>query len=184
MTDTQWPRFIVFHQEKATAPHQYSGSVHAPDAELALLNARDVFVRRPNCVSLWIVPASAIFSKTAEELSSDLAALDSIPESGLSLETYAVFQKMTHKGAHLYKGEVQASTPEDALQQALASGMADSSALVWWLFPARVVTRSTSQDIEVFFAPAIGKFYRDQGVFHTEAIMQKLKSRPQDDNEA
>jgi ring-1,2-phenylacetyl-CoA epoxidase subunit PaaB len=68
MTDTQWPRFIVFQQAKVDAPHQYAGSVHAPDAEMALMNARDVFVRRPTCVSLWVVPSTAVFSRTAEEL--------------------------------------------------------------------------------------------------------------------
>ncbi len=39
MTD-QWPRFEVFKQDKVDGPIRNVGSVHAPDAELALLNAR------------------------------------------------------------------------------------------------------------------------------------------------
>src|SRR5215510_1998522 len=98
MTDTQWPRFIVFQQAKAGEPHQYAGSVHAPDAEMALMNARDVFVRRPACVSLWIVPAAMIFSKTAEELAPNPDALDGIQEEAGDnhSETFCIFEKRTH----------------------------------------------------------------------------------------
>jgi ring-1,2-phenylacetyl-CoA epoxidase subunit PaaB len=72
MTDTQWRRFEVFVQEKVGEPYQNVGAVHAPDAEMALQNARDVFVRRPECVSLWVVPAEMIFAKTAQELETSL----------------------------------------------------------------------------------------------------------------
>ncbi len=66
--DTQWPRYHVFHQEGLDQPHINSGSVHATDGEMALQNARDVFARRPDCVSLWVVPAAEIQSLTADEL--------------------------------------------------------------------------------------------------------------------
>ena len=36
-----------------------SGSLHAPDAEMALRNARDLYTRRQEGVSLWVVPAAA-----------------------------------------------------------------------------------------------------------------------------
>ncbi len=68
MSDTQWNRYQVFVQESEGKPHLDYGSVHAPDPELALLNARDVFARRPDCVSMWIVPAEAIHVLTAENL--------------------------------------------------------------------------------------------------------------------
>ena len=60
MTDTQWPRYEVFKQDKPGKPHEAVGSVHAPDAEMAMLNARNVFVRRPSAVSLWVVAADVI----------------------------------------------------------------------------------------------------------------------------
>lgn len=179
MTDTQWPRFIVFHQEKAGQPHQYAGSVHAPDAEMALMNARDVFVRRPACVSLWVVPAKAIYSKTAEELVLSPDTLNLNSEAKTAEETYCVFEKRTQKGANVHISDVSAATPELALKQALAQA-ADRSALVWWVFPERCITHSTPQDVEVLFAPAITKDYRDQAHFHTEATMQKIKSQSQE----
>ena len=37
-----------------------SGSLHAPDAEMAVRNARDLYTRRGEGVSIWVVPADAI----------------------------------------------------------------------------------------------------------------------------
>jgi ring-1,2-phenylacetyl-CoA epoxidase subunit PaaB len=58
--ETQWPLWEVFTQAGKGAPHEHAGSIHATDAEHAMQNARDVYARRGEAVSLWIVPASAI----------------------------------------------------------------------------------------------------------------------------
>ena len=67
MPDTQWPVFEVFHQTKRGEPHIHVGSVHAPDAELALMLARDQFARRLECVSLWVVRADHILATSYED---------------------------------------------------------------------------------------------------------------------
>nr|MBP6414589.1 1,2-phenylacetyl-CoA epoxidase subunit B [Bacteroidia bacterium] len=36
--DTQWPLWEVFIQPNAGIPHKHAGSVHAADAESALMN--------------------------------------------------------------------------------------------------------------------------------------------------
>jgi ring-1,2-phenylacetyl-CoA epoxidase subunit PaaB len=58
--DTQWQPWEVFVQFKTGAPHEHAGSVHAPDAELALQNARDLYTRRGKTVSVWVVPTEHI----------------------------------------------------------------------------------------------------------------------------
>ena len=68
MVDTQWPRFQALQQHQEGQAHQNVGTVHAPDPEMALQNARDVFLRRPDCTGMWMVRADQIFAKTAEEL--------------------------------------------------------------------------------------------------------------------
>ncbi len=57
----------VFTQAKDGAPHEHAGSVHAPDAELALQNARDVYARRGEVVSLWVVPSAEIIASSPAE---------------------------------------------------------------------------------------------------------------------
>ena len=60
MSDTQWPVFEVFHQQARGEPHVHVGSIHASDAEVALLLAKEQYGRRQACVNFWVVPASAI----------------------------------------------------------------------------------------------------------------------------
>lgn len=173
--DTQWPRFVVFLQPAVTEPHQYVGSVHAPDAEMALMNARDVFVRRPECISLWLVPAHVILAKTAEELARE--SFTESPDPGLPHETYHVFQKLAQKGMVVYRRDVEAPSPPDAMKQAL-----ESPALVTWVFPARSVQRSEPGDAAPMFAPAFDKTaFRDQAEFRITTTMQQIK-RGQDDD--
>ena len=47
--------------------HQHVGSLHAPDAELALRHARDVYTRRQEGVSIWVVPASLVTASSPDE---------------------------------------------------------------------------------------------------------------------
>jgi ring-1,2-phenylacetyl-CoA epoxidase subunit PaaB len=66
--DTQWPLWEVFIQSKSGQPYKHAGSVHAADKELALLNARDVYTRRNEGTSIWVVPAEYIVASTPEEV--------------------------------------------------------------------------------------------------------------------
>jgi len=63
----QWPLWEVFTQAPGGAPHEHAGSLHAPDAELALQNARDTYSRRGEAVSIWVVPSSAITASSPED---------------------------------------------------------------------------------------------------------------------
>ena len=65
--ESQWDLYEVFLQPKTGAPHEHAGSVRAPDKELALLNARDVYARRDHPVSIWVVPADAITASQPED---------------------------------------------------------------------------------------------------------------------
>jgi ring-1,2-phenylacetyl-CoA epoxidase subunit PaaB len=60
MTEPLTPLWEVFIRAKAGLAHRHVGSVHAADAEMALQAARDVYTRRGEGVSLWVVPSVAI----------------------------------------------------------------------------------------------------------------------------
>ncbi|UCM89053.1 1,2-phenylacetyl-CoA epoxidase subunit PaaB [Streptomyces marincola] len=62
-----WPLWEVFVRPRRGLAHTHAGSVHAPDAELALRNARDLFTRRGEGVSLWVVPAAAVTASSPDE---------------------------------------------------------------------------------------------------------------------
>ena len=50
-----WPLYEVFIRSKSGLSHRHVGSVHAADDEMALTHARDVYTRRKEGVSIWVV---------------------------------------------------------------------------------------------------------------------------------
>lgn len=68
--NTQWPLWEVFIQNKPGLPHKHAGSVHAADKEMALQNARDVYTRRGEGTSVWVVPADQITASTPDDIGS------------------------------------------------------------------------------------------------------------------
>jgi ring-1,2-phenylacetyl-CoA epoxidase subunit PaaB len=65
-----WPMWEVFVRARRGISHVHVGSLHAPDPETALENARDVYTRRGEGVSVWVVPSVEIHAfepEAAEE---------------------------------------------------------------------------------------------------------------------
>ncbi len=56
----QWPLFEVFIRARSGLEHKHVGSLHAVDAKMALEHARDVYTRRLEGVSLWVVRSADI----------------------------------------------------------------------------------------------------------------------------
>ncbi len=50
----------VFVRSKQGLDHKHVGSLHAADAKQAVNMARDVYTRRQEGVSIWVVPTAAI----------------------------------------------------------------------------------------------------------------------------
>jgi ring-1,2-phenylacetyl-CoA epoxidase subunit PaaB len=181
MSDSQWPRYEVFQQEREGRPHQNVGSVHAPDAELALQNARDVFVRRPRTASLWLVPAEAILACTSQQLTEGVEA-GSVPEPSDpgQPEAYHVFQKQSQRrtmGYVTHTGAVQATSPQEALAKAIAQYSGGKETYVWWICPERAILRSEEQDVTSLFSPAEDKAYRMPQEYRVLSEMLEVKAQ-------
>lgn len=56
----EWPIWEVFIRSKNGLEHRHVGSLHAVDAEMAKENARDVYTRRQEGVSIWVVASKHI----------------------------------------------------------------------------------------------------------------------------
>ena len=63
----RWPLWEVFVRGRRGLSHTHAGSLHAPDAEMALRSARDLFTRRSEGVSIWVVPSSAVTASSPDE---------------------------------------------------------------------------------------------------------------------
>lgn len=64
---SEWPLWEVFIRGQHGLNHRHVGSLHAPDAELAIRHARDVYTRRNEGVSIWVVPSAQITASSPSE---------------------------------------------------------------------------------------------------------------------
>jgi ring-1,2-phenylacetyl-CoA epoxidase subunit PaaB len=65
--ETAWPLWEVFIRSKQGLDHKHVGSLHAADAQMAIENARDVYTRRMEGVSIWVVESKYITASNPEE---------------------------------------------------------------------------------------------------------------------
>ncbi len=63
----EWPLWEVFIRSKQGLDHKHVGSLHAADAQMAIENARDVYTRRQEGVSIWVVRSSEIVASDPTE---------------------------------------------------------------------------------------------------------------------
>jgi len=64
---SDWPLWEIFIRSKQGLDHKHAGSLHATDAKMAIENARDVYTRRMEGVSIWVVESKYIHASNPEE---------------------------------------------------------------------------------------------------------------------
>jgi len=64
---SEWPLWEVFIRGQHGLNHRHVGSLHAVDASQALRNARDVYTRRHEGVSIWVARSSDIVASSPSE---------------------------------------------------------------------------------------------------------------------
>ena len=67
---SQWPLWEVFIRSKQGLDHKHVGSLHAADTQMAIENARDVYTRRNEGVSIWVVESKYIHASNPDEAES------------------------------------------------------------------------------------------------------------------
>ena len=60
----EWPLWEVFIRSQHGLAHKHVGSLHASDATMAVNHARDVYTRRNEGVSIWVVRAADIVASS------------------------------------------------------------------------------------------------------------------------
>lgn len=63
----EWPLWEVFIRSKQGLDHKHVGSLHAADAQMAIENARDVYTRRQEGISIWVVESKYIHASNPDE---------------------------------------------------------------------------------------------------------------------
>ena len=109
---SEWPLWEIFIRSQHGLAHKHVGSLHAPDAEMAIKNARDVYTRRNEGVSIWVVKSADITASCARR---EGAAVRARQQQGLS--TSDVLSDAGRSEAHLIACHSRASGNPVSLQQ-------------------------------------------------------------------
>ncbi len=64
---SDWDLYEVFLRGKRGLNHVHVGSLHAADPQMALHHARDLYTRRNEGVSIWVVAATEITASSPDE---------------------------------------------------------------------------------------------------------------------
>src|ERR1700744_2058448 len=67
---SSWPLWEIFIRSKQGLDHKHVGSLHAVDAAMAIENARDVYTRRMEGISIWVVESKYVHASNPDEAAS------------------------------------------------------------------------------------------------------------------
>lgn len=67
MSNANWPLWEMFIRSKQGLSHKHVGSLRAADAEMAVTNARDVYTRRSEGISIWVVKSNDVYASDPSE---------------------------------------------------------------------------------------------------------------------
>ncbi len=64
---SDWPLWEIFIRSKQGLDHKHVGSLHATDAQMAIENARDVYTRRMEGISIWAVESKYVHASNPDD---------------------------------------------------------------------------------------------------------------------
>lgn len=112
--------FEVFVQPREGKPYQHEGAVHASDAEMAFVLAKETFTRRFTCSGLWVADTRNVWVSPLSEGTESI--YDTYPqapaENGSDNETWEIFHLMRRGKQHIHALKVNATSAEEAVADA------------------------------------------------------------------
>ena len=186
----QFPTYEVFHQRKENAAYAYVGPVHAPEADVAFLFAKEQFSRRFPCTGMWVVPTSAIrvtpYGNDQESVYDLLplvpAATGPAPSEtdqaaaayAAGEEDYDIFHLKKRGKAHAHVGKVRAASADEALQQAKAVFGDQRPVVNVWVIRSADLLRSDDDDRDMWTTTPEKK-YRDAISYKVQGRIDRFK---------
>jgi ring-1,2-phenylacetyl-CoA epoxidase subunit PaaB len=154
----QFGTFEVFVQPKEGKPFQHEGVVHAPDLEMAYVLAKEAFTRRFTCVSLYVIDTRHIYVSQMTE--GNVNVYDTVrPVANDHQKTsFEVYHLMKRGKQHIHVGNVDASTPEQALAIAAQKLKTDKVVYNVWVFRTSDIRLTKPEDKDLWVTLPEKKF--------------------------
>jgi ring-1,2-phenylacetyl-CoA epoxidase subunit PaaB len=159
----QWPQYEVFIKSRNGLEHKHSSSLHATDSQHALLLARDVYTRRQEGNSLWVVATRHISQNGAEPAA----------DTSDTPRQFEVFLRLKPGLDHKHIGSVDACDGAAALHRAEAAfGHYPAGSLGG--VPSAAVLACEAEWHEPFFDAMADKTYRLPTFYQLPAAVNNM----------
>jgi 1,2-phenylacetyl-CoA epoxidase PaaB subunit len=146
---------------------------------MALQIARDVFVRRPECFSLWVAPADRILARSGEQWDE---VIQESAESD-STQSFLLFARPNQRESYQVQREIKAGSADEALDR-FHEADPKLARLGVWAVPLEHIHRSEIGDAAAWFQPAHSKAFRHGSFYHPDQLLRRLRksNKDQDDD--
>ena len=67
MSSSEWPLWEIFIRSKQGLSPKHVGSLRATDSKMAIDNARDVYTRRSEGISIWVIESKFVSASDPED---------------------------------------------------------------------------------------------------------------------
>ncbi len=145
----QFGSFEVFVQPKEGKAFQHEGAVHAPNADLAFILAKETFTRRFTCSSLCVVDTRCVFVSPTTEGNTNAYDLIDVVRSGKHKESYEIYHLLKRGKQHIHAGEVEAGSPAEAM---VAARQAFNTKIVYnlWAIKKSDIRFTTAEEADLW----------------------------------
>lgn len=169
----QFQTYEAFHQKKEGTAYTYVGPVHAPEADVAFLFAKEQYSRRFPCTGLWVVPTDAI--RVSAYVGDQESVYDTVPAAASPVgEEFEIFHLKKRGKAHVHAGTVRAASAEEALQQAKVAFGEQRPVVNVWVVRSADVLRSDEADRDMWTTTPEKK-YRDAIAYKVQDRIDRFK---------
>lgn len=173
----QFETYEVFHQKKDDTAYVYVGPVHAPEADVAFLFAKEQYSRRFACTGMWVVPTRAV--QVTAYVGDQDSVYDTLPVASEIAdavnEEYDIFHLKKRGKAHAHVGTVRAASPQAALQQAKVMFGAQRPVVNVWVVRAADLLRSDAADRDIWTTTP-DKKYREAIAYKVQDRIERFKA--------
>jgi len=178
-TQDQFSTFEAFQLVKESKPFEHVGIVHAPDAEIAFLFAKEQYSRRGNtCLAMAIVSTNdmhiSAHTEGAVNIMDNLGEVTDIPADAIE-EQWVVFGLKKRGKHHIMLGEVAAKSPTDAYFKAKEHYYSSPLVNLWACKKTAILfTDEADKDI---WNTLSDKKYRDAIAYKSADLINAYKQR-------
>jgi ring-1,2-phenylacetyl-CoA epoxidase subunit PaaB len=169
MIQKEWPLWEVFIRSRQGLNHKHVGSLHAVDFDMAIENARDVYTRRMEGVSIWVIESNKLNASEPKdndvlfESSHDKIykhpTFSSLPEE-LNHTLWEVFIQSKQGLNFKHVGSLHAEDVDMAIETAREGYTRSMEGVSIWVVQSNEIHANEPNEQDALFEPANDKTYR------------------------